>query len=81
MGPDWRVQFEKGFYSVPYQYIGARVLVYGNSTGYASTPGPSRSRCTAGSSGPGAAASRKSTLRPHQLEWLSADRNGLLRWA
>jgi transposase len=31
VGADWRVQFERGFYSVPYRYIGAQVLVYGDS--------------------------------------------------
>ena len=31
MGPDWRVQFEKAFYTVPYRLIGERVLVLGNS--------------------------------------------------
>ena len=32
VGPDWRVQFQKAFYSVPYRLIGERVLVMGNST-------------------------------------------------
>jgi transposase len=32
VGPDWRVQFQKAFYSVPYRLIGQRVLVMGNST-------------------------------------------------
>jgi transposase len=27
VGPDWRIQFQKAFYSVPYRLIGARVLV------------------------------------------------------
>ena len=31
VGPDWRVQFEKAFYTVPYRLIGERVLVLGNS--------------------------------------------------
>ena len=31
VGPDWRVQFEKAFYTVPYGLIGERVLVLGNS--------------------------------------------------
>ena len=31
MGPDWRVRFEKAFYTVPYRLIGERVLVLGNS--------------------------------------------------
>ena len=26
VGPDWRVQFEKAFYSVPHRLIGTRVL-------------------------------------------------------
>jgi transposase len=32
VGPDWRVQFQKAFYSVPYRLIGERVLVMGNSS-------------------------------------------------
>ena len=31
VGPDWRVQFEKAFYTVPHRLIGERVLVLGNS--------------------------------------------------
>jgi len=31
VGPDWRIQFEKAFYSVPYRYIGEKVLVVANS--------------------------------------------------
>ena len=31
VGRDWRIQFEKGFYSVPYRYIGKEVLALGNS--------------------------------------------------
>ena len=31
VGLDWRVQFEKAFYTVPYRLIGERVLVLGNS--------------------------------------------------
>lgn len=32
VGADWRVQFQKAFYSVPYRLIGERVLVMGNSS-------------------------------------------------
>ncbi len=32
VGPDWRVQFQKAFYSVPYRLIAARVLVMGCSS-------------------------------------------------
>ena len=31
VGPDWRVQFEKAFYSAPHRLIGTRVLAMGNS--------------------------------------------------
>ena len=31
VGPDWRVQFDIAFYTVPYRLIGERVLVLGNS--------------------------------------------------
>jgi hypothetical protein len=32
VGADWRVQFQKAFYSVPYRFIGQDVLVMANST-------------------------------------------------
>ena len=32
VGPDWRVQFQKAFYSVPYRLIGVRVLVMAGSS-------------------------------------------------
>lgn len=32
VGDDWKVQINKAFYSVPYQYIGKRVTAYINST-------------------------------------------------
>ena len=32
VGPDWRIQFEKAFYSVPYQMVGNKVLVMANSS-------------------------------------------------
>lgn len=32
VGPDWRIQFQKAFYSVPYRLIGARVLVMAGSS-------------------------------------------------
>jgi hypothetical protein len=32
VGPDWRIQFQKAFYSVPYALIGTRVLVMANSS-------------------------------------------------
>jgi hypothetical protein len=32
VGPDWRVQFQKAFYSVPYGLIATRVLVMGSSS-------------------------------------------------
>ena len=31
VGPDWRVQFDKALYTVPYRLIGERVLVLGSS--------------------------------------------------
>ncbi len=32
VGPDWRIQFHKAFYSVPYRLIGSRVLVMATSS-------------------------------------------------
>ena len=39
VGPDWRVQFDKAFYTVPYRLIGERVLVLGSSQDRAAVPG------------------------------------------
>lgn len=81
VGPDWRVQFEKGFYSVPYQYVGARVLVYANSTRVRIYTGTLEIALHGRVQRPWASSIKEEHAPPHKLDWLSADRNGLLKWA
>jgi transposase len=78
---DWRVQFEKGFYSVPYRYIGQQVLVYGDSqrvriyVGTREITLHNRVEHTWGKS------IKDEHAPPHLAEYLSASRNGLVKWA
>lgn len=81
VGPDWRVQFEKGFYSVPYQYIGAKVLVYGNSSGVRIYTGTLEIALHGRVQRPWGSSIKAEHAPPHKLDWLSADRNGLLKRA
>jgi transposase len=81
VGPDWRVQFEKGFYSVPYQYVGAKVLVYGNSSTVRIYTGTLEIALHGRVQRPWGSSIKAEHAPPHKLDWLSADRNGLLKWA
>lgn len=81
VGPDWRVQFEKGFYSVPYRYIGEEVLVYGDSLririycGIKEITLHQRVERTWGKR------IKDEHAPPHQLEYLRTGRSGLQKWA
>jgi len=81
VGTDWRVQFEKAFYTVPYQYIGSTVQVLGNSStvriyfDYKEIALHHRAKKLWD-------IERKSEhAPPHQEEYLNATRESLLRWA
>jgi transposase len=78
---DWRVQFEKGFYSVPYGYIGSRVLVYGNSKTVRIYCGVTEIALHQRVSHPWEIRAKDEHAPPHLKEYLSSNRNGLLRWA
>jgi hypothetical protein len=81
VGPDWRIQFEKGFYSVPYRFIGGKLLAYGNSTRvriYAGTSEVALHRRVEHLWGKSIKAEHGP---PHRLQWLTADRSGLRQWA
>lgn len=81
VGPDWRVQFEKGFYSVPYAYIGQKVLVYGDSQRVRIYAGTREITLHSRVDRPWGKSIKEEHAPPHPQEWLSVDRGGLLSWA
>jgi hypothetical protein len=81
VGRDWRVQFEKGFYSVPCQYVGHKALVYGDSTRVRIYLGSREVALHQRVAHPWGKSIKAEHAPPHKQEWLSADRGGLLRWA
>jgi transposase len=81
VGPDWRVQFEKGFYSVPYGYIGQKVLVYGDSQRVRIYAGSREITLHGRVDRPWGKSIKEEHAPPHPQEWLSVDRGGLLSWA
>jgi transposase len=81
VGPDWRVQFEKGFYSVPYGYIGHKVLVYGDRSRVRIYAGTREIALHARVQQPWGKSIKDEHAPPHKQEWLSIDRSGLLKWA
>lgn len=81
VGPDWRVQFEKGFYSVPYEYIGSQVLVYGDSITVRIYSGVTEIALHERVSHEWEVRSKDEHAPPHLTEYLSSSRNGLLQWA
>lgn len=81
VGPDWRVQFEKGFYSVPYCYIGHKVLVYGDRSRVRIYAGTREIALHARVQQPWGKSIKEEHAPPHSQEWLSIDRSGLLKWA
>jgi len=81
VGPDWRVQFEKGFYSVPYGYIGHKVLVYADRSRVRIYAGTREIALHARVQQPWGKSIKDEHAPPHKQEWLSIDRSGLLKWA
>jgi len=81
VGPDWRVQFEKGFYSVPHGYIGHKVLVYGDRTRVRIYTGNSEIALHSRVDQPWGKSIKEEHAPPHKQEWLSIDRSGLVKWA
>ncbi len=81
VGDDWRVQFEKAFYSVPYKFIGKKVLVLGNSTvvriffDYQEITNHERA------TKPWEYKRKAEHAPPHLEEYLNLSTKGLLRWA
>jgi len=81
VGPDWRVQFEKAFYTVPYEYIGSRVQVFGNLSivriyfDYKEITLHHRATKL------WEVVRKSEHAPPHQEEYLNATRESLLRWA
>ena len=81
VGPDWRIQFEKGFYSVPYRHIGSQLLVYGNSQTVRIYDGLKEIALHNRVDHRWCVSSKDEHAPPHLKEYLSTNRNGLLKWA
>jgi len=81
VGPDWRVQFEKGFYSVPHGYIGHKVLVYGDRTRVRIFARNREIALHPRVDQPWGKSIKEEHAPPHKQEWLSIDRSGLVKWA
>ena len=81
VGPDWRVQFEKGFYSVPHVHIGEKVLVYSDMRRVRIFAGTREIALHPRVEQPWGKSIKEEHAPPHKLEWLSVDRGGLVKWA
>ena len=81
VGRDWRVQFEKGFYSVPYRFIGSQALVYGDSQAVRIYLGVKEIALHNRVEHVWEKSIKDEHAPPKLLEYLSANRNGLIKWA
>ncbi len=81
VGADWRVQFERGFYSVPYAHIGKPALVLGNSSSVRVLIDGAEVALHPRLDRPWAASIKPEHAPPHKQEWLAASREGLLKRA
>jgi transposase len=81
VGADWRIQFEKGFYTVPYGYIGTQVLVYGDSTLVRIYNGLQEIALHQRVDRPWQIRAKSEHAPPYLDEYLSSSRNGLIQWA
>jgi transposase len=81
VGADWRVQFEKAFYTVPYQYIGNTVQVFGNTCTVRIYFDYKEITLHHRAKKPWEVVRKSEHAPPHQEEYLNATRESLLRWA
>lgn len=81
VGPDWRVQFERGFYSVPYRYIGREVLVYGDSQKVRVLLEGAEIALHERVKRPWDVSSKDEHAPPYKLQVLNSTREGLQEWA
>jgi transposase len=81
VGADWRVQFEKAFYTVPYQYIGSTVQVFGNSSTVRIYYDYKEITLHHRAKKPWDVVRKSEHAPPHQEEYMNATRESLLRWA
>lgn len=79
VGADWRVQFERGFYSVPCANIGRQTLVLGNSRSVRILVEGTEVALHSRVQRPWAASIKPEHAPPHKQEWMQATRDGLLR--
>jgi transposase len=78
VGEDWRVQFERGFYSVPYAHVGKQALVYGNRSSVRIFVDDAEVALHARVDRPWGVSSKPEHAPPHKEQWLSVTREGLL---
>lgn len=81
VGEDWRVQFERGFYSVPYAYVGQQVSVYGNSTMVRVYAESTEIALHPRLQKPWTASIKPEHAPPYKQQWLDTTREGLLQRA
>ena len=81
VGPDWRIQFDKRFYSVPYGYIGRKLFVYADSLRVRIYDGLREIALHRRLEHEWDKSIKDEHAPPHLNEWLSVDRSGLIRRA
>ena len=81
VGPDWRVQFEKAFYTVPWRLIGERVLVLGNSQVVRIFADFQEVTAHPRAKQPWQVMRRPEHAPPELEEYLSLTRDGMVQWA
>ncbi|MDE0447131.1 MAG: hypothetical protein OXH96_10700 [Spirochaetaceae bacterium] len=81
VGPDWRVQFEKAFYTVPWRLIGERVLVLGNSQVVRIFADFQEVTTHPRAKQPWQVMRRPEHAPPELEQYLSLTRDGMVQWA
>ena len=81
VGNDFLVQFEKAFYSVPYQFIGKRVLVLGSLQRVRIFDGVAEIALHPRAEKPWQIVRNALHAPPHLQEYLDSTSEGLIRWA
>lgn len=81
VGPDFRLQFHKGFYTVPYRFIGEQVLVCGSSDTVRIFFDLQEIACHEPAEHPWQTRSNPLHAPPYLEQYLAESRPGLLQWA
>jgi transposase len=81
VGPDFRLQFQKGFYTVPYRYIGQQVMVCASSDTIRIFFDLQEIACHEPVEHPWQTRSNPLHAPPYLEQYLAESRPGLLQWA